>query len=368
MAAVDNQAIEGEGEIEDVQQRLTESEEALLDKVLDQLLFMNGEDGGKFDIKKNPPDTRVELAESDIQRLCNLANPIFLSENSLLELRGPIHVIGDIHGQYYDLLRVFQYGGFPPASNYLFLGDYVDRGYCGIEVICLLLCYKIRFRNNFFMLRGNHESATTAKNYGFFEECRTRYNSSLFKTFTSMVFDALPFAATIGDQILCVHAGIGPDMKTLADIRHLKRPVDVPDQGTMCDLVWSDPDPSVVGFTENERGVSHKFGNDVLVKYLDENKLALLVRAHQVVPNGYEFIANKRLLTIFTAPNYCGEYENRGAFLYVDKELKCRFQVMLPNRYRSHRTLARSRSSSRDKTPMRPRFSSSDEEAGVRGE
>lgn len=151
---------------------------------------------------------------------------------------------GDIHGQYTDLLRLFEYGGFPPEANYLFLGDYVDRGKQSLETICLLLAYKIKYPENFFLLRGNHECASINRIYGFYDECKRRYNIKLWKTFTDC-FNCLPIAAIIDEKIFCCHGGLSPDLQGMEQIRRIMRPTDVPDTGLLCDLLWSDPDKDV---------------------------------------------------------------------------------------------------------------------------
>ncbi|RZC35152.1 FKBP C, Metallophos, and/or TPR 11 domain containing protein [Asbolus verrucosus] len=137
----------------------------------------------------------------------------------------------DIHGQYTDLLRLFEYGGFPPEANYLFLGDYVDRGKQSLETICLLLAYKIKYPENFFLLRGNHECASINRIYGFYDECKRRYNIKLWKTFTDC-FNCLPIAAIIDEKIFCCHGGLSPDLQGMEQIRRIMRPTDVPDTGS----------------------------------------------------------------------------------------------------------------------------------------
>lgn len=266
-------------------------------------------------------------------------------------------IAGDIHGQYGDLLRLFEYGGFPPEANYLFLGDYVDRGKQSLETICLLLAYKIKYPENFFLLRGNHECASINRIYGFYDECKRRFNVRLWKVFTDC-FNCLPVAALIDDKILCMHGGLSPDLTNLDQIRNLPRPTDIPDSGLLCDLLWSDPSREVKGWGMNDRGVSYTFGQDKVAEFLMQHDMDLVCRAHQVlavpslylfllpciwiwhlmitvlleqvVEDGYEFFAERQLVTIFSAPNYCGEFDNAGAMMSVDESLMCSFQILKP--------------------------------------
>uniref|UniRef100_A0A667YAL7 Serine/threonine-protein phosphatase n=1 Tax=Myripristis murdjan TaxID=586833 RepID=A0A667YAL7_9TELE len=258
----------------------------------------------------------------------SLLKQIFEGDISFIMLDLCVVSAGDIHGQYYDLLRLFEYGGFPPESNYLFLGDYVDRGKQSLETICLLLAYKIKYPENFFLLRGNHECASINRIYGFYDECKRRYNIKLWKTFTDC-FNCLPIAAIVDEKIFCCHGGLSPDLQSMEQIRRVMRPTDVPDQGLLCDLLWSDPDKDVLGWGENDRGVSFTFGSEVVAKFLHKHDLDLICRAHQVVEDGYEFFAKRQLVTLFSAPNYCGEFDNAGAMMSVDETLMCSFQVFL---------------------------------------
>ncbi|BAM40075.1 serine/threonine protein phosphatase 1, PP1-gamma catalytic subunit [Theileria orientalis strain Shintoku] len=296
-----------------------------LDSVIERLLEVRG----------NRPIKSVQLSEDEIRGLCIKSREIFLSQSILLELEAPIKICGDIHGQYYDLLRLFEYGGFPPVSNYLFLGDYVDRGKQSLETICLLLAYKIKYPENFFLLRGNHECASINRIYGFYDECKRRYSIKLWKAFTDC-FNCLPVAAIIDDKIFCMHGGLSPELTTMDQIRQISRPTDVPDTGLLCDLLWSDPDPNTTGWGENDRGVSFTFGSDIVVNFLVKHELDLICRAHQVVEDGYEFFSKRRLVTLFSAPNYCGEFDNAGAMMSVDKTLMCSFQGECPVKVRVH--------------------------------
>ncbi len=194
------------------------------------------------------------MTENEVRALCLKSREIFLSQPILLELEAPLKICGDIHGQYTDLLRLFEYGGFPPEANYLFLGDYVDRGKQSLETICLLLAYKIKYPENFFLLRGNHECASINRIYGFYDECKAlvwcavrsyghltalnvslegkrRFNIKLWKTFTDC-FNCLPIAAIIDEKIFCCHGGLSPDLQSMEQIRRIMRPTDVPDTGT----------------------------------------------------------------------------------------------------------------------------------------
>ncbi|RCI14793.1 hypothetical protein L249_6474 [Ophiocordyceps polyrhachis-furcata BCC 54312] len=195
---------------------MADQHEVDLDSIIDRLLEVRGSRPGK----------QVQLLEAEIRYLCTKAREIFISQPILLELEAPIKICGDIHGQYYDLLRLFEYGGFPPEANYLFLGDYVDRGKQSLETICLLLAYKIKYPENFFILRGNHECASINRIYGFYDECKRRYNIKLWKTFTDC-FNCLPIAAIIDEKIFTMHGGLSPDLNSMEQIRRVMRPTDI---------------------------------------------------------------------------------------------------------------------------------------------
>ncbi|RRT74501.1 hypothetical protein B296_00004604 [Ensete ventricosum] len=246
-------------------------EGAVLDDVIHRLL--EGRRSGR----------QVQLSEAEIRQLCLEAKNVFLGQPNLLDLHPPIKICGDIHGQYLDLLKLFEIGGFPPNSTYLFLGDYVDRGKQSLETICLLLAYKVKYPDKFFLLRGNHEDAKI-----------NRLNS-------------------------------------LDQIREISRPIEIPDYGLLCDLLWSDPDPKNQGWGESNRGVSVTFGSDKLAEFLEKHDLDLVCRGHQVVEDGYEFFGERKLVTIFSAPNYCGEFDNAGALLSIDESLCCSFEILKPH-------------------------------------
>lgn len=271
----------------------------------------------------------VCLKNSEIHIICATARELFLSQPSLLELSPPVKVVGDVHGQYGDLIRVFTKCGFPPSTNYLFLGDYVDRGKQSLETILLLLCYKIKYPENFFLLRGNHECANVTRVYGFYDECKRRCNIKTWKVFVD-TFNTLPIAAIVAGKIFCVHGGLSPVLSSMDEIRNIARPTDVPDFGLLNDLLWSDPADTQNEWEDNERGVSYVFSKVAINKFLSKFGFDLVCRAHMVVEDGYEFFNDRTLVTVFSAPNYCGEFDNWGAVMSVSEELLCSFELLDP--------------------------------------
>ena len=278
---------------------------------------------------RNKKNKEVKLEYNEITWLCEEVTKIFLNQPVCLYLETPLNVCGDIHGQYSDLIRLFEKGGYPPDVNYLFLGDYVDRGEQSIETICLLFCFKIKYSNTFFLLRGNHECASLNREYGFYDECKRRYNVKLWKKFVD-VFNCLPYSAIVEDKIIFMHGGLSPYLENLSQLNEVIRPTDVPDEGLLCDLVWSDPESNLKGWETNDRGVSYTFNERIVDNFLTIHNLEILVRAHQVVEKGYEFFNGRKCVTIFSAPNYCGEFDNAGAMMTINEDLVCGFKVFKP--------------------------------------
>eukprot|EP01038_Epipyxis_sp_PR26KG_P012123 gene12123-16230_t len=285
-------------------------------------------------VKNSPPGTEVNLPEDLIVKIVRAAREIFMQQPMLIEVNAPVNICGDTHGQYSDLLRLFEIGGFPPQSNYVFLGDYVDRAKQSIEVITLAISYKVKYPESFFLLRGNHECASLNRIYGFYDECKRRYSVKLWRIFADC-FNCMPVAAVVADKILCMHGGLSPDLDHLSQVFDIPRPTDVPDEGLLCDLLWADPDANVMGWGYNARGVSYTFGHDIIADFLARHNLDLICRAHQVVEDGYEFQANRQLVTIFSAPNYCGEFDNAGAMMVVNSDLVCSFKILRPLSHKS---------------------------------
>jgi serine/threonine-protein phosphatase PP1 catalytic subunit len=209
------------------------------------------------------------------------------------------------------------------------LGDYVDRGKQSLETILLLFCYKIKYPENFFLLRGNHECANVTRVYGFYDECKRRTNTKVWKTFID-AFNTLPIAALVASKIFCVHGGLSPSLHSMDDVRNIMRPTDVPEYGLLNDLVWSDPSDTAVEWEDNERGVSYCFGKKIVNEFLAKHDLDLVCRAHMVVEDGYQFFNERTLVTVFSAPNYCGEFDNFGAIMSINEELLCSFELLTP--------------------------------------
>jgi serine/threonine-protein phosphatase PP1 catalytic subunit len=278
--------------------------------------------------RSQPRGSHAGVTIEEINYLCKRVQAIFRAEMNVLELSAPITICGDIHAQFHDLLRIFDVAGPPPRTKFLFLGDYVDRGYQSIDTLSLLFAYKIRYPDQIFMLRGNHECTYISKLYGFASECDESYPGIPVWPLFCETFNFLPIAAIVGSKIFCIHGGISPHLKSVADLALIPRPQDVPEEGLFCDLLWADPDADVDDWTENERGTSYCFGRAQAQEFLDAFDFSMICRAHQLADNGYEYPLGEDVgvVTLFSAPNYCYEYGNMGAIMQVDADLQCTFK------------------------------------------
>jgi len=276
------------------------------------------------------------LCKADVLAIIDKATKIFAAEPTLLQLSTPITICGDLHGQYYDLMRLLTIGGSINSTTYLFLGDYVDRGCFGVEILLLLFSMKITYPEKLFMIRGNHECRHMTEYFSFRSECEHKYDADVYNAFLKS-FKALPLGAVVNEQFLCVHGGISPEIKTLDDIKKINRFREPPSFGPMCDLLWADPAQDFVaeggehfGFNE-VRGCSYMFTYQAASAFLERNSLLSIVRAHEVQDNGYSMLNVREstgfpvVITIFSAPNYLDSYNNRGAVLhYNSSELNIR--------------------------------------------
>lgn len=194
------------------------------------------------------------LTQREVRALCRKVKEILVEESNVQPVSAPVVVAGDIHGQFFDLLELFRLGGDLPGSNYIFIGDFVDRGAHSVETIELLLSYKVKYPSHITLLRGNHETRSTSGQYGFNDEIKRKYGNEEPWYLFMDVFDYLPICALIENDILCVHGGLSPSIKTIDQIRQIDRVVEVPVRGPYSDLLWSDPEEGNFDWRKSERG------------------------------------------------------------------------------------------------------------------
>ena len=295
----------------------------------EELLYPSG--------KSNPPDWRVlkdhlfkegRVLKENLLEMVKKTTKILSQEPNLIRLKDPITVVGDIHGQFYDLVKLLEVGGDPSTVQYLFLGDYVDRGSFSVEVLLLLYALKLNYPKSIWMLRGNHECRQMTAFFNFKDECEYKFDSDVYVAYMES-FDALPLCATINGKFIAIHGGISPDARTLSQIHNLNRFQEPPRSGVFCDLLWADPVEEKDGpvsrndhFAPNEvRGCSYFFSYEAAVEFLDRNGLLSIIRAHEAQIEGYKMHRTNQktgfptVITIFSAPNYCDVYNNKGAIL-----------------------------------------------------
>ncbi|XVF05069.1 hypothetical protein REPUB_Repub05bG0139600 [Reevesia pubescens] len=283
---------------------------------------------------KPPVRRQFFLDCNEIADLCESAERIFAVEPTVLQLKAPIKIFGDLHGQFGDLMRLFDEYGAPSTAgdiayiDYLFLGDYVDRGQHSLETITLLLALKVEYPNNVHLIRGNHEAADINALFGFRIECIERMGErdGIWAWHRiNRLFNWLPLAALIEKKIICMHGGIGRSINHVEQIENLQRPITM-EAGSivLMDLLWSDPteNDSVEGLRPNARGPGLvTFGPDRVMEFCNNNDLQLIVRAHECVMDGFERFAQGHLITLFSATNYCGTANNAGAILVLGRDL-----------------------------------------------
>ncbi|KAG5930202.1 hypothetical protein E4U53_002284 [Claviceps sorghi] len=347
------------------------------------------------------------IPESQVRELCHRARELLIEEGNVVTVAAPVTICGDIHGQFHDLMELFRVGGDVPDTNYLFMGDFVDRGFYSLESFLLLLCLKVRYPDRMTLIRGNHESRQITTVYGFYDECLRKYGSANVWRYCCDVFDYLALGAIVlgasntlspgpeptnddtevevcdptgsvmsqlsrrrhqppssylgssqeqgangghaggrgsgagGDKtgppgsgasgssngsvgnpagaVLCVHGGLSPLVDTIDKIRLIDRKQEVPHEGAMCDLLWSDPD-DIAGWGLSPRGAGFLFGADIVKEFNHRNDLSLIARAHQLVMEGFKEMFDASIVTVWSAPNYCYRCGNVAAVLELSED------------------------------------------------
>ncbi|EJD38213.1 serine/threonine specific protein phosphatase [Auricularia subglabra TFB-10046 SS5] len=268
----------------------------------------------------------IPISEAEVKSLCLKAREILIEEANVHYIDSPVTICGDIHGQFYDLLELFQVGGWCPDTNYLFMGDFVDRGFYSVETFLLLLALKVRYPDRISLIRGNHESRQITQVYGFYDECTRKYGSANVWRYCCEVFDYLALAAVVDGSVFCVHGGLSPNINYIDQIRGIDRKQEVPHDGPMCDLLWSDPE-DINGWGLSPRGAGFLFGGDAVRQFARANDVDLIARAHQLAMEGFKHLFDRLIVTVWSAPNYCYRCGNVASILELDDTLRQEYKV-----------------------------------------
>ena len=263
----------------------------------------------RFKIPILPEKNLIEIIEKSIE--------MFSQDPILLKIKSPIKIVGDLHGHLLDLLRIFKRFGIPPNQSYLFLGDIIDRGEFSLETLILILILKILYPNQIFIIRGNHEFECICKDFGFYDELNQIYGSSLLWKLFMNLFSCLPLLAII-DEYLCVHGGIGPEINGIESIEELKRPIYNYHSPIVENLLWSDPSDQIQCYLPSNRGLGNLFGENFVTKLLNKFGCKGLIRSHQMVQEGFLYNHFGLTLTVFSASNYCGQFNNFSSVINLN--------------------------------------------------
>lgn len=266
------------------------------------------------------------VTEDAVYALCLKSQELLMTEANVTQVDTPVTICGDIHGQLHDLLTLFDKSGGVEKTRYVFLGDFVDRGFYSLESFLLLICYKLKYPDRITLIRGNHETRQITKVYGFYDEIMRKYGNSNVWRYCCEVFDYLSLGAIINNNIFCVHGGLSPDVNTIEEIRAIDRKQEVPHEGAMCDLLWSDPD-DVEKWSLSPRGAGFVFGQNEVNQFLHTNNVELIARAHQLVMEGYKEMFDGGLVTVWSAPNYCYRCGNVAAVLRIEDDLQRNYTI-----------------------------------------
>ncbi|EPQ53729.1 serine/threonine protein phosphatase 2B [Gloeophyllum trabeum ATCC 11539] len=324
-----------DGQTVSTQERVIKDVQAPAMHVPTEQQFFSKQDPSKPDIAflKNHFYREGRLTEEQALWILEKGTALLRAEPNVLSVDAPITVCGDIHGQYYDLMKLFEVGGNPADTRYLFLGDYVDRGYFSIECVLYLWSLKIWYPDTLFLLRGNHECRHLTDYFTFKLECKHKYSEKIYDACMES-FCALPLAAIMNKQFLCIHGGLSPELQTIDDLRSIDRFREPPTHGLMCDILWSDPvedfgqEKTTDSFVHNHvRGCSYFFTYQAACQFLERNNLLSIIRAHEAQDAGYRMYRKTRttgfpsVMTIFSAPNYLDVYNNKAAVLKYESNV-----------------------------------------------
>lgn len=268
-----------------------------------------------FDKVKNT----LPFDENELIQLFIKLSEVLYAEDNLLRLKSPITICGDIHGQLFDLFQLFETAGDPDTKSYLFMGDYVDRGYYSLHTFVYLCALKLKRPTGIYLLRGNHESRQVNQMYGFYAEILLQFGHPGIWTFCNDIFDLLPMAAIIDEQIFSVHGGLSPDISTIDKISLINRNEELGQKGPFCDMCWSDPE-EVSEWKFNPRCAGYLFGENQSKEFCRINKLRFVTRSHQLAQEGYQWFFDKTVITVWSAPNYMYRCGNLASVMEVSAD------------------------------------------------
>jgi diadenosine tetraphosphatase ApaH/serine/threonine PP2A family protein phosphatase len=267
------------------------------------------------------------LDESATCALFASLKAVLYQEATVHPLALPITICGDIHGQLYDLFELFHVSGGPENNRYLFLGDYVDRGYYSLETFTYLAALKLKFPTQIYLLRGNHECRQVNQLYGFYDECVAAYGHAGLWRLCNDVFDLLPVGALVGNRIFCIHGGLSPDIKLIEQIPLIERQEELPSSGPLADLTWSDPD-DIECWAINPRGAGWIFGTSPTHEFCHNNQLTLITRAHLLAMKGFQWhFGEEQLVTVWSAPNYTYRSGHAASVLKIGEDFEREFVI-----------------------------------------
>jgi len=267
------------------------------------------------------------LPERELRILCEKVKEILIEESNVQPVKAPVTICGDIHGQFHDLLELFNKGGEIPNSRYIFMGDFVDRGFNSVETFQLLLCLKLKYPAHITLLRGNHETRQITTVYGFYDETIRKYGNANPWKYCTEVFDYLGIGAVVEGKIFCIHGGLSPEIKTIDQVRLIDRRMEIPHEGPFCDLMWSDPE-DIETWAMSPRGAGWLFGSRVTSEFNHINDISLIARAHQLVMDGFKYwFRDQNLVTVWSAPNYCYRCGNVASILNISDKLDKTFDI-----------------------------------------